>query len=477
MKPRGVFVSYRREDSGPYAGRLYDFLVQEYGHGRVFMDVDTLRPGDLWQSDIDRALARCSVVLAVIGPRFTDGGRAESRRIDDRSDVFRRELVSALNHPNALVIPVLVGGAVMPDPTSLPDELRPLAERQAWPLQQASWRRDAEDLVAVIEHRSASLPLQTAWRVALAAVVAAAVMAIPADATYERLIEELRDTSPGALRFVLAWAAVFGLVGLGVGAAVGAVAGGTSLGVRRALIGLVVGLLAGAAAGALNHLVRDGGENVDLAVYLAFVVAMSAFAAVRLTAGTMALSLVFGLLGAVAGAALANVQDSGPAVPAILAVGILGFAALAPVLADTASRRGVDPRSTCSSRSHSLPGLALAAREAGALSAAERTTADARFALRGVQAADGRIVILALDQESLRAFDAQLPISRARYAELLDRLPPARPRVTRSTCSSRARRSATLRGPDAARVGGAQPTHAPRHAGHRCRPAPWACRP
>jgi CHASE2 domain-containing sensor protein len=73
--------------------------------------------------------------------------------------------------------------------------------------------------------------------------------------------------------------------------------------------------------------------------------------------------------------------------------------------------------------------LALIAHETGALSAAERTTVDARFGLRGPQPPDDRIVIVALDQESLRAFDAQLPIPRVRYAELLDRLRAAAPRL------------------------------------------------
>jgi CHASE2 domain-containing sensor protein len=73
--------------------------------------------------------------------------------------------------------------------------------------------------------------------------------------------------------------------------------------------------------------------------------------------------------------------------------------------------------------------LALIAHETGALRAPERTTVDARFGIRGPQSPDGRIVIVALDRESLRALNSQLPISRARYAELLDRLRGADPRL------------------------------------------------
>jgi CHASE2 domain-containing sensor protein len=73
--------------------------------------------------------------------------------------------------------------------------------------------------------------------------------------------------------------------------------------------------------------------------------------------------------------------------------------------------------------------LALVVYETGALSAPERMTVDARFGIRGPQPPDDRIAIVALDQESLRDFDAQLPISRARYADLLDRIRAADPRL------------------------------------------------
>jgi hypothetical protein len=38
----GVFLSYRRNDSGGWAGRLRDHLVLRYGADRVWQDVDHL---------------------------------------------------------------------------------------------------------------------------------------------------------------------------------------------------------------------------------------------------------------------------------------------------------------------------------------------------------------------------------------------------------------------------------------------------
>ncbi|PYI99453.1 MAG: TIR domain-containing protein, partial [Verrucomicrobia bacterium] len=36
-----IAISYRRDDSLPVAGRLYDRLQAEFGRGNVFMDFDS----------------------------------------------------------------------------------------------------------------------------------------------------------------------------------------------------------------------------------------------------------------------------------------------------------------------------------------------------------------------------------------------------------------------------------------------------
>ena len=37
-----IFISYRRDDTGGYAGRLFDRLSTHFGRGNIFMDVDTI---------------------------------------------------------------------------------------------------------------------------------------------------------------------------------------------------------------------------------------------------------------------------------------------------------------------------------------------------------------------------------------------------------------------------------------------------
>ena len=40
-----IAISYRRQDSNPVAGRLYDRLQAEFGKGNVFMDFDSIPYG------------------------------------------------------------------------------------------------------------------------------------------------------------------------------------------------------------------------------------------------------------------------------------------------------------------------------------------------------------------------------------------------------------------------------------------------
>jgi CHASE2 domain-containing sensor protein len=73
--------------------------------------------------------------------------------------------------------------------------------------------------------------------------------------------------------------------------------------------------------------------------------------------------------------------------------------------------------------------LAVITYATGAFSALERQTVDARFHVRGVEAPDDQIVIVAVDDNTLRTVNAVPPIPRVHYARLLDRLGAAHPRL------------------------------------------------
>ncbi|HWP56525.1 MAG TPA: toll/interleukin-1 receptor domain-containing protein [Candidatus Acidoferrales bacterium] len=146
-----IFVSYRRQDSAPYAGRLYDRLCARFGAEAVFMDVDDIQPGADFVSLIEEKIGSCDALVAVIGPAWlTSKDRDGKRRLSDARDFVRLEITTALRR-NILVVPVLVGGASMPGARDLPEPLAELAERQAVELTDRDFDRGVEKLVAALE--------------------------------------------------------------------------------------------------------------------------------------------------------------------------------------------------------------------------------------------------------------------------------------------------------------------------------------
>jgi len=147
----GIFVSYRRQESSYAAGRLSDRLVERFGTGRVFIDVDTIEPGVDFAEAIDRAVETCEVLLAIIGPSWlTATDEQGQRRLEDPDDIVRIEIEAALAR-NVRVIPILVENAVMPRRQDLPESLASLARRNAFTVRHESFRYDAERLVASLE--------------------------------------------------------------------------------------------------------------------------------------------------------------------------------------------------------------------------------------------------------------------------------------------------------------------------------------
>jgi len=65
-----IFITYRREDSAGYAGRLHDALRERIGRDRVFMDIVDIGPGVDFVEAIERAVASATVVFVVIGRQW-----------------------------------------------------------------------------------------------------------------------------------------------------------------------------------------------------------------------------------------------------------------------------------------------------------------------------------------------------------------------------------------------------------------------
>jgi hypothetical protein len=143
-----IFLSYRREDAGGYAGRICDRLSARFGRENVFIDVEHLRPGQDFAEALDQTLNLSGVLLAIIGPRWVEMMKARA----GKEDYVVREVGTALGR-GITVIPVLVGGAELPEAGNLPEQLEKLIRRQAARVSDISFDDDVNRLIRSIEER------------------------------------------------------------------------------------------------------------------------------------------------------------------------------------------------------------------------------------------------------------------------------------------------------------------------------------
>ncbi len=154
----GIFISYRRSDTRHHAARLRQRLGAAFGDEYVFMDVDSLRPGEPFPEVLDATIASSDAVLALIGRDWlTVTDAAGRRRLDDPGDWVRIEIATALRLER-VVIPVLLDDARMPRAGQLPALLDALAERHAIEVDDERWDGDVVRLVRRLEEVVDTIP-------------------------------------------------------------------------------------------------------------------------------------------------------------------------------------------------------------------------------------------------------------------------------------------------------------------------------
>lgn len=135
--PDQIFISYRRNDAPYVTGHINDRLRKEFGDEAVFTDVDNLALGVDFRIVLDQTVAKCQILLAVIGENWITEKNADGKlRLRDPADFVRIEIESALKH-NIPVIPLLVAGTKLPTADELPDSLRNLAFRNGMQIRPA----------------------------------------------------------------------------------------------------------------------------------------------------------------------------------------------------------------------------------------------------------------------------------------------------------------------------------------------------
>jgi len=147
----GIFISYRRDDTAGYTGRLLDDLKEAFGQQQIFRDIEAIEAGADFYETVDSAVASCTVLLAVIGTDWLNAVNTKGqRRLEDPNDFVRLEIAAALKR-NIKVIPVLVDGGAMPPMDELPDDINALARRNALELTDRRWDYDVNELFLVLD--------------------------------------------------------------------------------------------------------------------------------------------------------------------------------------------------------------------------------------------------------------------------------------------------------------------------------------
>ncbi len=147
-----IFLSYRRKDTAGAAGRLHDFLENEFGGDMVFKDIHDIGLGTDFRKAIGKTLMDCKVVLVLIGDRYVSLTDANGNiRIMNPNDYVNIEVSTALAFKDQkLVIPILVNGARMPKRDQIPESMEALTWQNSKKLSNDYWKTDMERLVKAI---------------------------------------------------------------------------------------------------------------------------------------------------------------------------------------------------------------------------------------------------------------------------------------------------------------------------------------
>ena len=148
-----IFINYRRGDDPGFAQALYQRLKPDFPPGDLLMDVEGhIKPGDDFVAVLNRQVAACDVLLALIGVRWAD---LMAQRVDAPEDFVAIEIKAALDQGKR-VVPVLVGGAAMPRADALPEAIRALVRLHAVGVRHERFEADCQGLVTALKEQLAA---------------------------------------------------------------------------------------------------------------------------------------------------------------------------------------------------------------------------------------------------------------------------------------------------------------------------------
>jgi TIR domain len=149
-----IFINFRTGDQDMAAPFLRAHLLSRFGEGAVFYSSGSIRIGDDFSAELREHAEGCTVMLALIGPRWLTIAGADGRPLlVNPNDWVRREIATALA-AGRRVVPVLLGDAPrLTGGDGLPADIAPLAGKEHCYLRRRSLAGDLatleEELVKV----------------------------------------------------------------------------------------------------------------------------------------------------------------------------------------------------------------------------------------------------------------------------------------------------------------------------------------
>ena len=138
-------------NAGGYAIGIQDRLRKALGVDILFMDVDSIPLRKNFAKILNDEVAKCEVLLAVIGQNWLDARDEDgNRRLDNPNDFVRIEIAAALDR-DIPVIAILLNGVRIPSVDKLPKELGELSVRNAIDVRHSSFPSDIDRLVQGVQ--------------------------------------------------------------------------------------------------------------------------------------------------------------------------------------------------------------------------------------------------------------------------------------------------------------------------------------
>ena len=141
-----IFINYRRNDTKIFATIIYEKILKHINNSNVFLDIDTIEPGENFINSIIKTIDKCQLMLSLIGPNWIKQDEKYGTNIKNPHDFVQLEIHEALKR-NIKIIPILINDASMPKESDLPCELHSILKFSALSINEATLETDINSFI------------------------------------------------------------------------------------------------------------------------------------------------------------------------------------------------------------------------------------------------------------------------------------------------------------------------------------------